>query len=43
MPESPTPIRILVVDDHTLFRRGRTALLAKQGVVVNYTPCFAEA
>lgn len=29
MPESPTPIRILVVDDHTLFRRGLTALLAR--------------
>jgi two-component system nitrate/nitrite response regulator NarL len=25
----PTPIRILVVDDHTLFRRGLTALLAR--------------
>src|SRR5512143_1870692 len=24
-----TPIRILVVDDHTLFRRGLTALLAR--------------
>ena len=26
---SATPIRILVVDDHTLFRRGLTALLAR--------------
>ncbi len=26
---SPTPIRILVVDDHTLFRRGLIALLAR--------------
>lgn len=26
---SPPPIRILVVDDHTLFRRGLTALLAR--------------
>jgi two-component system nitrate/nitrite response regulator NarL len=25
----PSPIRILVVDDHTLFRRGLTALLAR--------------
>ena len=24
-----TPVRILVVDDHTLFRRGLTALLAR--------------
>lgn len=30
MPEtSPAPIRILVVDDHTLFRRGLTALLSR--------------
>ena len=30
MPVVPTPsIRILVVDDHTLFRRGLTALLAR--------------
>jgi len=32
MPTNPpdnTPIRILVVDDHTLFRRGLTALLAR--------------
>ena len=27
--ERTTPIRILVVDDHTLFRRGLTALLAR--------------
>ena len=26
---SPPPIRIMVVDDHTLFRRGLTALLAR--------------
>ena len=26
---APAPIRILVVDDHTLFRRGLTALLAR--------------
>lgn len=26
---TPSPIRILVVDDHTLFRRGLTALLAR--------------
>ena len=25
----PTPIRVLVVDDHTLFRRGLTALLSR--------------
>jgi two-component system nitrate/nitrite response regulator NarL len=30
MPSTtPAPIRILVVDDHTLFRRGLTALLAR--------------
>ena len=30
MPETaPPPIRLLVVDDHTLFRRGLTALLAR--------------
>ncbi|MBE0474735.1 response regulator [Rhodoferax sp.] len=28
-PPDNTPIRILVVDDHTLFRRGLTALLAR--------------
>lgn len=28
-PHEPLPIRILVVDDHTLFRRGLTALLAR--------------
>ncbi len=28
-PAVPHPIRILVVDDHTLFRRGLTALLAR--------------
>ena len=28
-PDDPTLIRILVVDDHTLFRRGLTALLAR--------------
>ncbi len=27
--QAPAPIRILVVDDHTLFRRGLTALLAR--------------
>jgi two-component system nitrate/nitrite response regulator NarL len=27
---APLPIRILVVDDHTLFRRGITALLARE-------------
>ena len=26
-----TSVRILVVDDHTLFRRGLTALLARDG------------
>jgi two-component system nitrate/nitrite response regulator NarL len=26
---SPSPIRILLVDDHTLFRRGLTALLSR--------------
>ncbi len=30
MNETTTPIRILVVDDHTLFRRGLTALLARE-------------
>jgi len=29
-PESTEPIRIVVVDDHTLFRRGITALLARE-------------
>jgi two-component system nitrate/nitrite response regulator NarL len=29
MPAADPPIRILVVDDHTLFRRGLTALLAR--------------
>jgi len=29
MPKIDKPIRILVVDDHTLFRRGLTALLAR--------------
>jgi len=29
MPSSDTPVRILVVDDHTLFRRGLTALLSR--------------
>lgn len=28
-PHNPSPIRILVVDDHTLFRRGLTALLGR--------------
>lgn len=28
-PALPTPIRILIVDDHTLFRRGLAALLAR--------------
>lgn len=28
-PADPSPIRILVVDDHTLFRRGLTALLMR--------------
>jgi len=28
--ESPATIRILVVDDHTLFRRGLTALLSRE-------------
>jgi two-component system nitrate/nitrite response regulator NarL len=28
-PTTPAPVRILVVDDHTLFRRGLTALLAR--------------
>lgn len=28
-PTDPAPIRILVVDDHTLFRRGLTALLSR--------------
>ena len=27
---APSPIRILIVDDHTLFRRGITALLARE-------------
>lgn len=31
---TPRPIRILVVDDHTLFRRGLTALLARDPHVV---------
>jgi two-component system, NarL family, nitrate/nitrite response regulator NarL len=29
-PETPATIRILVVDDHTLFRRGLTALLSRE-------------
>lgn len=29
MVTRPTPVRLLVVDDHTLFRRGLTALLAR--------------
>jgi two-component system nitrate/nitrite response regulator NarL len=28
-PAAPLPVRILVVDDHTLFRRGLTALLSR--------------
>ena len=31
--DAPSPIRILVVDDHTLFRRGLTALLARDPLV----------
>ncbi len=31
---TPSPIRILVVDDHTLFRRGLTALLARDPHVI---------
>ncbi len=31
MPCSTAPIRLLVVDDHTLFRRGLTALLSQDG------------
>jgi len=31
---SNSPIRILVVDDHTLFRRGLTALLARDADLV---------
>ena len=30
MPDSTRPIRILLVDDHTLFRRGLGALLARE-------------
>ncbi len=33
-PTAATPIRILVVDDHTLFRRGLMALLARDPQVV---------
>jgi two-component system nitrate/nitrite response regulator NarL len=31
---APSPIRILIVDDHTLFRRGVTALLAREPMFV---------
>lgn len=31
MPAQSAPIRLLVVDDHTLFRRGLTALLSQDG------------
>lgn len=46
MPDSiPSVIRILVVDDHTLFRRGLTALLARdpQFVVVGDAADAGEA
>lgn len=33
MPDSLIPVRILVVDDHTLFRRGLTALLSRDAHV----------
>lgn len=32
-PVTESPIRVLVVDDHTLFRRGLTALLSRDGRV----------
>jgi two-component system nitrate/nitrite response regulator NarL len=34
MPVAPSPIRILVVDDHTLFRRGLTALLSRDPLLL---------
>lgn len=41
----PPPVRILVVDDHTLFRRGLTALLARDPslAVVGDAPDAGEA
>ena len=32
MESAMTPIRLLVVDDHNLFRRGLIALLAAKGI-----------
>jgi len=45
MSTAPAPIRILVVDDHTLFRRGLTALLARDArfVVVGDAADAGEA
>ena len=37
------PIRILVVDDHTLFRRGLTALLARDAAVRRWSATPADA
>jgi two-component system nitrate/nitrite response regulator NarL len=44
-PANPTPIRILVVDDHTLFRRGLMALLARDPalLVVGDAPDAGQA
>jgi DNA-binding NarL/FixJ family response regulator len=42
MPESP-PIRVVVVDDHELFRSGLATMLGEQGITVAGTAASGEA